>query len=305
MARTSRQWDRSEVLAERLHWHVHSGLWQEADCSLVIFRLLEQTAPSGVSGGASACDALPALAERIRPHIRRTDAMELDEGNALMIVLHTTSREGAHAVLQRLRERLTTPALPGEVSLAFIIGYATNTATAGQKNAITDVIRDAWKPRSLMRVALPSPQGRSGPCAGDAEARGARPRARRPAAASFAATRPARASRRPLLRLVTHHQAAEPVDESLRERAQTLGVPYVRLPPRLPASCRGAIPLELSRELGAVPIGRSRNRLTVAMYDPSDAGAMLRLRAATGFDIFPVLAAPDQLARALRQLARG
>jgi hypothetical protein len=43
--------------------------------------------------------------------------------------------------------------------------------------------------------------------------------------------------------------------------------------------------------------------LTVAMHDPRDIAAVTRLSAVTGLTIFPVLAAPDELERALRHLA--
>jgi hypothetical protein len=43
--------------------------------------------------------------------------------------------------------------------------------------------------------------------------------------------------------------------------------------------------------------------LTVAMHDPCDTSAVRRLGTATGLTIFPVLAASDELERALRQLA--
>jgi hypothetical protein len=76
----------------------------------------------------------------------------------------------------------------------------------------------------------------------------------------------------------------------------------VRLPPRLPASARRALSPELARELRAVAIGRARDTLTVAMDDPADAAAVLRLRASTGLAIFPVLATAEEIEHALGQL---
>ena len=59
----------------------------------------------------------------------------------------------------------------------------------------------------------------------------------------------------------------------------------------------------MATQLRAVPIGRTRGMLTVAMNDPRDQQAVLRIGAATGLTIFPVLAAPDDIERALRQIA--
>lgn len=89
----------------------------------------------------------------------------------------------------------------------------------------------------------------------------------------------------------------------LRTRAVALGVPYLHLPPRLPEDCRGALPASLARELRAAPVGRTGTALTVAFDAPWDRRLLLRLRAATGLLIFPVLTAPEELERALRELA--
>jgi GGDEF domain-containing protein len=105
------------------------------------------------------------------------------------------------------------------------------------------------------------------------------------------------------LRLVPREQGlSEHEADALRRRASALGVPYMRLPPRLDADIRRALPPALARELRAVPVGRNRFVLTVAMEHPGDANAMLRLRAVTGLAIFPVLAAAAEITRALAQL---
>jgi hypothetical protein len=105
-----------------------------------------------------------------------------------------------------------------------------------------------------------------------------------------------------LVRRDTREAPREQEGEALRERARALGVPFVRLPSRLPASARRAFSPEMARELRAVAIGRTRDTLTVAMYDPCDSAAVLRLRAATGLSIFPVLAAALEIENALGQL---
>lgn len=306
MARTSQPWPRGEEVAGQPEWPAHANPRVRSDCSLLIFRPLERMAPASVTPHNNVGNPLPALAERIRPHIRRTDTIELDERNALVVVLHAASREGARAVFQRLRDLLTASPSPGCGAFAFIIGYATSAITPGQEGTLADLIRDAWKPRALLSIALPPIVGdEPAPAARKAKPGASHPRMRKPGADALPVALPSGSTRRPLLRLVSHEQLTAPVNEELRERARALCVPFVHLPSRLPASSRGAIAPELSRELMAVPIGRSRNTLTVAMHDPGDNDAILRLHDATGLTIFPVLAAPDQLARALRQLARG
>jgi len=105
----------------------------------------------------------------------------------------------------------------------------------------------------------------------------------------------------PWLRLV--RPAMDDVEYGdLRARAQALGVPYIRPPARIPPACRRALPPGLARALRAVPIGRTRHALTVAMDDPRNAAAILRLRAATGLAIFPVLAPAAEIERALARL---
>lgn len=89
----------------------------------------------------------------------------------------------------------------------------------------------------------------------------------------------------------------------MRERALALGVPYVELPSHVSSACRRAVAPALARELRVVPIGRTRGTLTVAMGDPADSAAVQRLGVETGLSIFPVLASPDALNRALSQLA--
>lgn len=305
MARTSQPWDHGEGLTERIQGHSHPGPRQRSDCSLLIFRPLERLSPASAGSQDGAGDPLSALAERIRPHIRRTDTIELDKRNALAVILHAASREGARAVFQRLHELLTIPPSPDYAAFAFVIGYATSTVIPGQECVLADIMRDAWKPRTLLSIALPPTTGELAPNGGKPKLGASHPQMRKSAAEAHPAVAPAESDRRSLLRLVTRDPLTHPADESLRERARALGIPFVQLPSRLPASSRGAIAPELSRELKAVPIGRSRNTLTVAMHDPCDDDAILRLRDATGLAIFPVLAAPDQLARALRQLARG
>jgi len=315
MACTSQRWGCGEGLAERLRWHTLASLRQGTECSLLIFRPLEHAPSAEKSHHADACVLLPALAERIRPYIRRTDTIELDERNAVAVVLQAVGREGAHAAFGRLRDLLATPPLPGDRTFAITIGYATGTtgaSTLDDERATAATVRDAWKPRVLLRVALACTQARSTPRTDEAAPRPFSAEEREletsvplPVAAPTRSPRAIRSLRQSHPRLTALDSPGQPVDEDLRERARALGVPFVQLPSRLPASCRAAITPELAHELHAVPIGRSRSVLTVAMDDPRDSAAVLRLRSATGLAIFPVLAAPDELERALRQLARS
>lgn len=104
------------------------------------------------------------------------------------------------------------------------------------------------------------------------------------------------------LRLVASQPMGLPEFEALRALARTMGVPFVRMPAHLPRACRTALQPAVACELRAVPIGRTRGTLTLAMHDPGDTEALQRVRALTGLSIFPVLAAPDEIDRALRQI---
>lgn len=305
MAHTSQRWGCGEELAERLHWHAHSSLRQGEDCSFLIFRPLEGKARAEKGHRADACDPLPALAERIRPHVRHSDTLELDPCNAVAIVLHAAGQQGTHAVFQRLRELLTAPPLPNDRTFTIAIGHASGATESGDERTIANTIRDAWKPRMLLNVALSIVPEQHAPHPARTMSQLAEPGERKRKAAPLPDVAPTRSTRRAHLRLIALQSPAQPVDEGLRTRAHELGVPFVQLPARLPASCRSAIAPELARELSAVPIGRSRSMLTVAMHDPRDATAVLRLRTATGLAIFPVLAAPEELERALHQIARS
>ncbi|HEX8034296.1 MAG TPA: hypothetical protein VF510_10635 [Ktedonobacterales bacterium] len=111
-----------------------------------------------------------------------------------------------------------------------------------------------------------------------------------------------RPARRGHLRLIASQQVTLPEIEAMRSLARAMRVPFVRMPAYLPRSCRSVVHSTVACELRAVPIGRTRGTLTIAMHDPTDRGAIQRLHALTGLSIFPVLAAPDEIDRALRQI---
>ncbi len=107
---------------------------------------------------------------------------------------------------------------------------------------------------------------------------------------------------RAYLRLVTKPHTELPELEVWCALARTMGVPFVRMPAHLPRSCRTALHPTVACEMRAVPIRRTRGTLTIAMHDPSDTHAVRRLHTLTGLNIVPVLAAPDEIDRALRQI---
>ncbi len=80
-----------------------------------------------------------------------------------------------------------------------------------------------------------------------------------------------------------------------RARALELGVPYLSPPQHIPSSVRKLVPPEVMRQYRCLPVGRNRNALTVALADPTDAGALLRLEQMTGLTIFPVMTDPEVL----------
>jgi len=92
-------------------------------------------------------------------------------------------------------------------------------------------------------------------------------------------------------------------DEELPALARKLGIPYLSLLPRKPPQrVQQLVNPKLAQELHCYPLGRERNRLTVAMVNPQDRLALERLRQATGLDIFPVLTHPQELQTVLEQL---
>ncbi len=80
--------------------------------------------------------------------------------------------------------------------------------------------------------------------------------------------------------------------------ASSGGIPFMKLPTRLPSRLRPLIPHQLALELRCAPVGRDHTRLTVAMAHPTDTHAIDRLRETTNMAIFPVscdVGALDQL----------
>lgn len=327
MARTMVWQDCSEELAQRLRWHVHASLREGAECSLLVVRPM----PHGIRAHTAFARtrAVAALVERLRPLIRQTDLIEVDDGQGVGVVLKGADREGAHAVFQRVRdalgglcgsdatgridERSRSGSAGGtggaggahEMAQLVAIGYAGSASEWGDERAVDEAIQAAWKVRSIVTASLPRAEAaderaHTTPAPQPVEA--GKPARSRQAGARTRGVATAH-ERRKHLWLLPAERPGSPEDEALRAKARSLGVPYVTIPARLPATCRRAVPAGLAHELRAVAIGRTRGMLTVAMYDPRDMAAVTRLSAATGLTIFPVLAAPDELERALRHLS--
>lgn len=308
MGHISQQWSCGDEFAGRLRWHVHSCLRQGEQCSIVLFRPMEQ--PESACPPPDAARALAYLAERLAPTIRRTDSIEIDGGRALAILLPGAGWDGARAVYQRLADLLTPPPLPGDAPFILGLSYATGAEEWESEHAFDSALRDACIPRMLVALGLPVDYrerrwlGSPAPAAPRTAERVAPRTDALVAAHPQPHLRPKAAARRGArhLRLVASGERPSRSDDALRERARALGVPYVQLPAAASTTCLDALAPGLARELGVVPIGRSRTTLTVAMRNPNDLPAVLRLRAATGLAIFPVLAAADELDRALSEL---
>jgi len=88
----------------------------------------------------------------------------------------------------------------------------------------------------------------------------------------------------------------------LRAQAEQLGIPFLELDRvSVDEDVAKAIPQSLVQRYSAVPIKRNGNRLTVAMVDPSNVFALDDIRLITGYEIDPMLAAPDDISSLLRQ----
>ena len=306
------------ALSHRLQWHAGQTLRRGVCCSVLVMQPLGQishrrpsvsTADRGWSG--SALSPLHQIADKLRPLLRRTDVVEVDDSTGIGILLFDADGDGVRAVHQRIYSALTTtPSSPSRFGRAvtcedvhLAVGHAT--ADPAEPIHLPTLVRDlvcaASTPSLRLSVPLPRMDERSIPR-----------RRSRPAPHDMAMTLVASARRTTeremhgifpsdLTALTSNSEATE---LELRQRADVLGVPFVCLPSHVPPSLRRIVALELARDLCAVPIGRTRGVLTVAMRDPADSAAVQRLAAATGLTIFPVLAAERDLTGALEQLVK-
>jgi type IV pilus assembly protein PilB len=87
----------------------------------------------------------------------------------------------------------------------------------------------------------------------------------------------------------------------LRAHAEQLGIAFLELDKTsIDEDVAKAIPQSVVQRYNAVPISRTGNRLTVAMSDPTNVFALDDIRLITGYEIDPVLAAPDDISALLR-----
>ncbi len=89
----------------------------------------------------------------------------------------------------------------------------------------------------------------------------------------------------------------------LRAQAEQLGIAFLELDrTSVDQEVAKAIPQSVVQRYNAVPIRRTGNRLTVAMQDPTNVFALDDIRLITGYEIDPVLAAPDDISALLRSV---
>jgi MshEN domain len=301
MSRISRTPLDDPTLSHRLQWHASQSLRRGIRCSVIVLQPLtiEQ------HGGSDACDEsgegpLDEIARRLRGVLRRTDVVEVDPTVGIGVLLSEADAFGTSAVqariMRELGQRPSGRGRQGSVEdMRFAIGRASAEVTdpAQLPAVVRDLVCVASSPDVWMCVSVVRPARRT-----------AARRGRHAACDLPRAVRPIQ-PRCNDLRIVSPELGVASTSaegEALRRMADEQGVPFVRIPSDLPASLRRILSPELARELGAVPIGRTRGVLTVAMRDSSDLSAMQRLATATGLTIFPVLAAPDDLARGLAAL---
>jgi|GEM_PF-4667650 len=81
------------------------------------------------------------------------------------------------------------------------------------------------------------------------------------------------------------------------------GIPCMNIPAHLPTpEIARLIPLEVARELMAVPLAMEEEVLTVAMASPDDRESIEALEQISGHQVFLVLSPLDQLESALQRL---
>lgn len=316
------------ALARRLHTSLVRMCSEESRCTLLIVRPLAATLENDRQRVAPGAWDLPVLARQLRALIRDTDEIHIDGERGIAILLRGAGVRGGQVVTSRLAESLDESALPRSSARAqrqsqnapwkLAIGCSEVTRLdLAAPERLAQVVARAWRPKQRIAPFLAPRRITTYPpvVTRDVAARisypprlritsapliGASPRS--PENARSAPLSQGQPRRTPRLRLI-HGGKPRYTEESMRQHAQALGVPFLRLPRRLPGMGWHGISAELASELRAVPVGYSRQALTVAMDNPHDVAAVLRLRAITGLAIFPVLVLPEELDRALEDIA--
>ena len=301
---------RRKALLLRLQEHIATTAQTGAGCGMIVIRPTDRSRSTTVRAG-SARPVMQLVADKIRTAIRRDDIVDVHESTGIAILLRGGGVIGARAVMARLKDMLQESPAPTRHKLHLSLGYSA-IEIDGTADCDESLVRTAWKTRAVVTSVLHPAQSGAGfggqhpgpvlvaaslfpdeSAAIVAEGHSAPP--------AVAPPPTGRSGPRSRISLITSPPARADL-EQLRKRAQTLGVPLAEVPTRLPSSCRRVIRRELAVELQAVPIGRTRGVLTVAMNDPQDSVAVVRLRDATGMTIFPVLATLADIERAWAQL---
>lgn len=108
-------------------------------------------------------------------------------------------------------------------------------------------------------------------------------------------------SNRPRLRLVSSRDecACAEARDGLRIRARVLGMPYLRLPQPLSSACASLLPYSVMATRRVVPVGATREAITVAFDTPWTERQLCRLRLELGHAVFPVLTSRAEIDWAL------
>ena len=102
-------------------------------------------------------------------------------------------------------------------------------------------------------------------------------------------------ARRKALPVVTDTVHQTPASATMADASSASPIPFLRLPTSLSPRLKHLIPYDIAQQLQCAPVGRDHHRLTVAMADPTDHGAIQRLKEVTGMTIFPVSCEVDAL----------
>lgn len=316
------------ALARRLHASLVRMCSEEARCTLLIVRPLVAPLSNELKRVAPGAWDMPVLARQLRALVRDTDEIHVDGERGIAVLLSGAGARGSRVVMSRLAEALDESALPSpslftpkrrqNAPWKLAIGCSEVTRLdLTTTERLTQVVAHAWRPQQRITPFLAPRRISTYP---PVVARDVSPRmtypprqritsapllgasARSPENARSVPLGQGKTRRTPRLRLI---RGGKPryTEETMRQQAQALGVPFLHLPRRLPGEGWHGISAELASELRAVPVGYSRHVLTVAMDNPRDIAAVLRLRAITGLAIFPVLALPEELDRALEEIA--
>ena len=294
------------TLSQRLQWHAGQSLRRGVGCSVLVLQPLhdqDHRRVRALAHEAGERDTAPTtlewVAARLRPVLRHHDLIEVKDGTGIGIVLQGADGAGARAVHRRISQALSAPdgpTAPGASieRLLLAVGIASAVPSAWRRIPVLvrDMLSMASVPDQSLTCLLAQRQCGDGP----------RRRGHAPAQITARSASPGARPRSAGMRAVPILNSSGPDDEeteSLRMQANALGIPYMTLPARVPESLHRLLGADLLRELRAVPVGRTRGILTVAMHDPTDRAAIHRLASASGLTIFPVRASQRDLARAL------